>query len=113
MDEASITRYIADTFDGVDVVVASRETGAPELAWGDSFFSYDHDRDLEPKHSLPFATIVTKDYGYFDRASNLNLPGVFRLNIGVSKYTYRSFFGPLPPPPGASGVFVSSHNFTA
>ena len=61
MDEASITRYIADTFAGVDVVVASRETGAPEVAWGDTFFSYDPDRDLEPKHRMPFATIVTKD----------------------------------------------------
>ena len=30
MDEASITRYIADTFAGVDVVVASRETGLPK-----------------------------------------------------------------------------------
>src|SRR5262249_44735755 len=87
VDEVSITRYITDTFDGVDVVVASRETGAPEVAWGDTFFSYDPDRDLEPKHRMPFATIVTKDYGDFDRASNLNRPGVFRLNIGVSKDT--------------------------
>jgi hypothetical protein len=41
LDEASITRYITDTFDGVDVVVASREAGSPEIAWGDTFFSYD------------------------------------------------------------------------
>jgi hypothetical protein len=27
VDKASITRYIADMFDGVDVVVASREIG--------------------------------------------------------------------------------------
>ena len=100
MDEASITRYIADAFAGVDVVVASREAGSPEVAWGDTFFIYDPDRDLEPKHRFPFATIVTKDYGDFDRASNLNRPGVFRLNIGVSKDTYRSLFGPQPPPPG-------------
>jgi hypothetical protein len=113
VDEASITRYIADTFDGVDVVVASRETGAPEVAWGDTFFSYDPDRDLEPKHRLPFATIVTKDYGDFDRASNLNRPGVFRLNIGVSKDTYRALFGPQPPPPGSSGVVDTGHDFTA
>jgi hypothetical protein len=113
MDEASITRYIADTFDGVDVVVASRETGAPEVAWGDIFFSFDPDRDLEPKHRLPFATIVTKDYGDFDCASNLNRPGVFRLNIGVSKDTYRSLFGPQQPlHPGASGVVDAGHDFT-
>jgi hypothetical protein len=41
MNEASITQYIADTFDGVDVVVASRDAGSPEVAWGDTFFSYD------------------------------------------------------------------------
>ena len=113
MDEVMITRYIADTFDGVDIVVASRETGAPEVAWGDTFFSYDPDRDLEPKYRLPFATIVTKDYGDFDRASNLNRPGVFRLNIGVSKDTYHSLFGPQPPPLGASGVVDTGHDFTA
>jgi hypothetical protein len=94
MNEASITRYITDTLDGVDVVVASREAGSPELAWGDTFFSYDPGRQLPPARRFPFATIVTKDYGEFDCASQLDRPGVFRLNIGVSKETYRSLFGP-------------------
>ena len=62
---------------------------------------------------MPFATIVTKDYGDFDRASNLNRPGVFRLNIGVSKETYRSWFGPQPSPPGTAGVVDTGHDFTA
>ena len=48
MDEASITRYIVETFEGVDVTVASQENGAPEVAWGDTFFSYDPDRNLDP-----------------------------------------------------------------
>ena len=113
MDEASITRYIAETFEGVDVVVASRETGAPEIAWGDSFFSYDPQRNLEPQQRMPFATIVTKDYGDFDRASNLNRPGVFRLNIGVGKETYRALFGPQPSPAGASGFVETGHDFAA
>ncbi|MGH7760092.1 MAG: DUF6194 family protein [Candidatus Dormibacteraceae bacterium] len=43
--------------------------------------------------SFPFATIVTKDYGDFDNQSNLDRPGVFRLNIGLSKETYASLFG--------------------
>jgi hypothetical protein len=102
-DEASITKYIADTFDGVDVVVGSREAGSPEIAWGDTFFIYDPDRNLEPRHQFPFATIVTKDYGEFDRASNLDRPGVFRLNVGVSKQTFQSLF-----PSGDAG-----HDFTA
>lgn len=93
LDEAAITRYIEATFEGVDVVVASQEGGAPEIAWGDSFFIYDPDRDLPEARRFPFATIVTKDYGDFDNASKLDRPGVFRLNIGISKETYASLFG--------------------
>jgi hypothetical protein len=93
LDEASITRYIAETFPGVDVVVASEEGGAPEVSWGDSFFIYDPDRSLTGPAQFPFATIVTKDYGDFDNASDLDRPGVFRLNIGLSRETYESLFG--------------------
>ena len=93
MDAAAITRYIQSTFEGVDVLVASKEGGAPEISWGDSFFIYDPNRDLPEAHRFPFATIVTKDYGEFDNASNLDRDGVFRLNIGVSKATYSSLFG--------------------
>ena len=92
MDAAAITKYVADTFDGVDVVVGSEAADSPELAWGDTFFIYDPDGDLEPKQQFPFATIVTKDYGEFDRASNLDRPGVFRLNVGISKQTFQSLF---------------------
>src|SRR5262245_42531868 len=113
MDEASITQYITETFAGVDVVVGSREAGSPEVAWGDSFFSYDPDRNLPPAHRFPFATIVTKDYGGFDCASQLNRPGVFRLNIGVSKETYRSLFGPQPSSPPSGGAVATGHDFTA
>ena len=112
MDEASITQYITDTFAGVDVV-KPETSGGPEIAWGDTFFIYDPDRNLEPHRRFPFATIVTKDYGDFDRASNLNRPGVFRLNIGVSKETYRSLFGRHPAPPGAAGMADTRHDFTA
>jgi hypothetical protein len=113
MDEASITQFITDTFDGVDVVVASREAGSPEVAWGDSFFSYDPGRQLPPARRFPFATIVTKDYGEFDCASQLKRPGVFRLNIGVSKETYRSLFGPQPSSPPAGSAVGTGHDFTA
>ncbi|HEV8596548.1 MAG TPA: DUF6194 family protein [Candidatus Dormibacteraeota bacterium] len=87
MDQGTITRYIASEFASVDVVVASRENGAPEVSWGDMFFIYERDA-----HRFPFATIVTHDYGDFDNASHLDRPGVFRLNIGVSKETYQSLF---------------------
>ena len=113
MDAASITRYIADTFAGVSITVASQENGAPEIAWGDTFFIYDPEGDLPPERQFPFATLVTKDYGDFDRASNLDRPGVFRLNLGVGKETYRARFGPQPPRPGASGVVETGHDFAA
>jgi hypothetical protein len=92
VDQASITQYISSTFTGVDAVVAAKENGAPEVAWGDSFFVYDPARNLPESKRFPFATIVTQDYGEFDNASNLNRPGVFRLNIGVGKETFAKLF---------------------
>src|SRR5260370_13143512 len=102
MDEAANTRYISSNFEGVDVGVASRESGAAEGAWGDSFFIYDPKRDLEESRRFPFATIVTQDYGEFDKKSTLNRPGAFRLNIGVSKETFAKLFDP-----------TQEHDFTA
>ncbi len=65
MDEAAITRYIETTFEGVDVVVASEENGAPQIAWGDSFFSYDPNQRLpealrfRSRRSLPRTTAIS------------------------------------------------------
>lgn len=92
MDEAAIREFVAANYAGVDVQVASPENGAPEMAWGDTFFIHDPDRNLEGARRFPFATIVTKDYGDFDDSSNLNRSGVFRLNIGVSRETYSTLF---------------------
>ncbi len=112
MDEAAITRSIAETFAGVDVVCPGADS-EPAIARGDTFFFYDPDRDLEPNRRFPFATIVTKDYGDFDRASNLDRPGVFRLNIGISKETYGSLVGPQSRRPGADGIVDTGHDFAA
>jgi Family of unknown function (DUF6194) len=102
MEQSAIIQYIATTFAGVDTV-----TGTEGLAAGDSFFIYDPDHDLDDKQRFPFATIVTKDYGDFDRASNLDRPGVFRLNVGVSKGTFRALFGP------PAGVTDAQYDFAA
>ena len=59
---------------------------------GDTFFIYDPERDLPDNRQMPFATIVTKDYGDFDNLSKLDRDGVYRLNIGVSRETFRSLF---------------------
>ena len=74
MDPSSIEDYITKTFDDVNVIEDD----------GNWFFLYDtHNR-------IPFATIVTSDK--YDSYSDLSRPGVFRLNIGTGKETYRSMF---------------------
>ena len=74
----------------VHVLTAGPDNVAPEIAWGDTFFF----RDPERKH--PFATIVTKDYTGFDTASNLDRPGVYRVNISVGRRRYQELFGHGP-----------------
>jgi len=78
MDETSIREYITQTFTGVDVVDAT----------GGSFFFHGPDR------KFPFATLTTSDE--YDQESNLSRPSVFRLNVGVSKETFRALFGSGP-----------------
>lgn len=113
MDEASIIQYMLDTFDGLDILQPKPGDDAPEIAWGDTFFIYDPQRNLDAQYRFPFATIVVKDYGDFDNVSNLNRAGVFRLNIGVSRNTYQKLLGPHPAPPGEAGVVNTGHDFAA
>jgi SAM-dependent methyltransferase len=42
------------------------------------------------EHMFPFVTLVTGDR--HDTVSNLDRPGVYRLNVGVSKTTFQSLF---------------------
>jgi hypothetical protein len=91
MDQEDIIRYVEETFNGLEIQRPSDGPGA-----GDTFIFYDPRHDLDPTRRMPFATIVTKDYGDFDNSSQLDRPGVFRLNIGVSRDTFRALFGFLP-----------------
>jgi hypothetical protein len=88
IDEQSVTRYIIDTFPDVETTEN----------FGYSFFFYRDD------HMLPFVTIATTDNEY-DRVSNLARPGVFRINIGVSKQTFQTLFG-------ADGLRVEEYDFS-
>jgi len=81
---------------GVDVVTASAENGAPEVAWGDTFFFYDPERGIPADRRFPFATIVIQDYDGFDTASQLNRPGVFRVNVAAGRAGFTELFG-YPP----------------
>lgn len=78
----------------VVVVTASEASGAPQAAWGDSFCFYDPTGDGE-RHS-PFATIVTQNYEGFDTESDLNRPGVFRVNVAVGRAAFEALFGYAP-----------------
>jgi hypothetical protein len=99
MDQDAIIQYITDTFAGIEILQPTDGPGA-----GDTFIYYDPRRHLDPKRQFPFATIVTKDYGDFDKASNLNRPDVFRLNIGVSRDTFIALFGYAPGEDRAEGT---------
>jgi len=81
---------------GVDVLTAGEENGAPEAAWGDSFMYYDPDLNIPADRRFPFATIVVSDYEGFDTESNLNRPGVFRLNINVGRQQFEQLIGHPP-----------------
>jgi predicted DNA-binding protein (MmcQ/YjbR family) len=80
---------------GVVAFTAAEDNGAPQAAWGDTFFHYDPDDD-PANRKMPFATIVVKDYEGFDTASDLNRPGVFRVNIAVGRAVFEELLG-YPP----------------
>jgi len=102
--EQEIVEYVTSHLDEADVLVASKDSGAPEVAWGDLFFFYNPRSDVSADRRFPFATIVTKDYPGFDTASNLDRAGVFRLNIGVSRETFQQLF---------PGLGVDAYDYTA
>ncbi|MBX6384323.1 MAG: erythromycin esterase [Microbispora sp.] len=94
MTENDIIEFLTG-LPGVAAVTAGEHNGAPRVAWGDTFFYYDPD-DMPANRKMPFATIVVKDYEGFDTASDLNRPGVFRLNIGVGRAVFEELLG-YPP----------------
>lgn len=89
IDETFIKDYIYTTFEGVE----------DSDNFGYTFYFYKDD------HKLSFATLAHEDNDY-DRVSNLDRPGIFRLNVGVSRQTFESLFG-------SNKVDVSSYDFTA
>lgn len=89
MDETSVVDYIIKTFPEAEATDS----------YGYTMFFYRSDRQL------PFATLIAADTEY-DRISNLDRPGVFRLNIGVSRQTFQALFG-------SDKVDVDSYDFTA
>lgn len=95
----TVDSFLTHSLDGV----------VPTSAWGETSYFYNPDRVL--KRGTYFATIKQKD-GDNDRASKLDREGLWRLNIGVTKPTYRALFGPPPARPGRGGVIEGPWDFT-
>jgi len=89
VDEHQVAEYITGTYPGVET----------EENFGYTFFFYGAD------HRLPFATLIASDNEY-DKVSNLDRPGAYRLNLGVSRETFQSLFG-------SATVDVSGYDYTA
>jgi hypothetical protein len=94
MSESEL-RAFGRTLAGVTAEVADQASGAPEAAWGDTFFYYDPDDDPADRR-FPFATIVASNYPGFDEASDLDRDGVYRLNIAVGRDAYTDLLGHAP-----------------
>ena len=108
MTAEEIIAFVA-SLPGVAAVTASEANGAPEAAWGDSFFFCDPEDDAASRR-MPFATIVTQDCDGWDTASDLNRPGVFRLNIAVGRTAFEKLTG---YPPGEHDAQAVRFDYTA
>ena len=89
IDESFLTSYITSTFEHVE----------SSTNLGYVFFFYRDD------HMVPFATIAASGNEY-EKVSRLDRPGIYRLNIGVSRETFQSLFG-------TDKINVSDYDFTA
>lgn len=70
----------------IEAFVASLDNVQREENYGYSFFFVGDD------HILPFVTLANSDNEY-DKLSNLSREGVFRVNIGISRETFKTLLG--------------------
>jgi len=86
MTESDVVQYLQQSYEGL--VIAGGE--------GNTFVMYDPGRQLPESKRFPFITVMTNDLN--DRASNLDRPGAFRVNIEVRKQTFDGLFGDVAFP---------------
>jgi hypothetical protein len=101
MNAEGMRRHISESFNGVRIL--------DNL--GDTFFLYDPAGDLPPERQQPFATIVTGNH--YDSVSDLDRPGAYRLNIGLTKATYLERFGAPPTERDTNWVLDTGYDHTA
>ncbi len=100
MDPDVIVNHCLERLDGT-VAVES---------WGERGIFYNPDGRL--KRGVYVLTIKEKD-GDNDCSSQLDRQGVWRVNIGVRKSTFRTMFGEIPARPPKGGTVDAAHDFSA
>ena len=94
-----LSSWLLSSFEGLE----------PKHSWGELSFFYNPDRRLE--HGTYFLTIKEKD-GPHDRASQLDRPGVWRLNFGLPRADFLERFGQLPARPLKGEAIQGPWDFT-
>ena len=77
--------------------------------WGEWGIFYNPEGKLS--RGVYILTIKEKD-GDNDKASNVNRPGIYRINLGVRKETFRALFSAIPKRPTAGGIVDMPFDFT-
>jgi hypothetical protein len=76
--------------------------------WGERGLFYNPEGKL-PK-GVYILTFKEKD-GPNDKASNVNRANVYRLNLGLSKNTFKTMFNDIPKRPVAGQIIDTGHSF--
>lgn len=100
-EEMTIDEIFARVLQSYDGVIEDRN-------WGERALFFNPGK-LMPK-GIYVLTVKEKD-GPNDKASLVNRPGIFRLNLGISRASFIKLFGRVPLRPPAGGIVLTGHDF--
>ena len=99
MTSNKILKYCLDNLDGVIEV----------CCWGEQGIFYNPGNVLKRG---TYVLTIKDNNGENDRSSGLERDGVFRVNLGLRKQTFRLLFGELPKRPAKGGIIDMPCDFT-
>jgi len=99
MKPDEILKYCLDHLEGSILVESGGEKGI--------FYNPGH----ALKRGVYILTVKEKD-GDNDKGSNLDRPGIYRVNLGVRKGTFIKLFGAVPKRPGAGEIVEMDYDFS-
>ena len=100
MKPDEILKYCLENLEG-SVLVES---------WGEKGIFYNPGNVL--KRGVYILTVKEKD-GDNDKGSDLDRPGIYRVNLGVRRNTFIKMFGTVPKRPEAGRIVEMEYNFSA